>query len=152
MNFQLPGGVCGPAAIVNTLRCFGVRVSQRKVKKLAGTDANGTDEFGMITALSELGFYGTEYLSKVKTEALTWLTHALGSGPVIICVDGWGHWVTVIGKSADRFIVVDSSNTIYNKRENGVHVYTGRDLIKRWYNKREGSLYAIAVAKRRKPL
>jgi ABC-type bacteriocin/lantibiotic exporter with double-glycine peptidase domain len=150
MNFQLRKGVCGPAAIVNSLRCFGVRVSQKRVIKLAGTDEDtGTDEYGILSALTALGFSGTPYAGKTKTDALTWLTHALGSGPVIICVNNWDHWVTVIAKSVDKYVVIDSSNTLHNKRENGVHVYSSRELVKKWFNTKEMCLYAIAIAKRR---
>lgn len=149
MKYQKSPSSCGPAAVVNALRCFGKRVSEYKVRSYTETtQEQGTNELGVMKAITSFGYSGVAFTSKKRTAGVTWLNYALSQGPVIICVDGWNHWLTVAGKCADRFIVIDSANTKNNERENGVHVYSRREIVRRWFNRNVNELYGIAISKK----
>ena len=136
MRFQERGGWCGPAALQNALRCFGKKVSQTRIARLSGASAkNGTGTQGIIDAARALGFTaevmatGDEWGLELRSRLVT------GCIP-IICVDGWSHWVAVIGVrySADSvyFVVIDSDRTKANKSENGVVVVDSKQLNVWW--------------------
>ncbi len=69
--------------------------------------------------------------------------------PAVLCVDQWDHWVAVIGVVGDRVVMQDSANTKDNIEQNGIHLMTKSELIKRWKCKgTEKSLYAITFRKK----
>jgi ABC-type bacteriocin/lantibiotic exporter with double-glycine peptidase domain len=141
---------CGPAAIVNALRVLGRRVPERRIRPLCGTtEEHGTDEDGIKSCLTELGYSHHEFLTPSRKDGIIRLSGSLNEGPVIICVDSWQHWVVVIGRIGDRFILIDSTNTVRNKAENGVAVMGRRDLMKRWKHKEENAVYGILVTKKK---
>lgn len=148
MRFQERKWSCGSSAVVNCLRCYGIKVPERRVRSYSGTtEEHGADEFGIKDALNSLGFVAHEYTSPKRIEAVTWLTGALVmSQPCILCVDSWSHWVTVVGKIGDRFIIIDPANTKTNKSENGIHIVSKKQLTRRWASK-DNMFYAIAVTK-----
>lgn len=155
MKYQKKPWSCGSAVVVNTARCFGVKVSEYKVWGLAGTtQESGTQEDGIIHALRELGFSVTEYSSSDKVVAWSWLMFQLGEGHVVVlCSEAWEHWILVCGRlGTDKVVVVDSANFKVNKKENGVHILTKRQIMRRWWNARksiegEPRLYGISVYK-----
>lgn len=149
MKYQKLTFSCGPAAIVNALRVFGKRVAEARVRKFTNTTKeNGTDEFGVMAGLSGLGFSYHQYNSSSRQEAVNWLTGAISnSQPVILCVDNHSHWITIIGKVGDRFILIDSANTQANIKENGTHVVSLKQLTYRWRSK-DKDYYGIAVKKK----
>jgi ABC-type bacteriocin/lantibiotic exporter with double-glycine peptidase domain len=148
MKYQRLPGWCGPAAAANALRCFGRRVDQRIIAKMASTDDNGTSDLRLIDAINMLGFVATRYESAKRNESILWLDGALTSGPVILCVDAWGHYLVCAGKVRDRYVLIDSTNTVRNKDENGVHVVGRSELMRRWMNRHKGLLFAIGVSKK----
>ena len=59
--------------------------------------------------------------------ARTTLSRYLAAGtPVILCVDGWGHWVTAVGEEQGRFVLIDS------KQERVLQVLSWPQLRRRW--------------------
>lgn len=133
MRFQDAPGTCGAAAVVNACRAFSIRVPERSVRKLAGTDGDGTDQQGIIFALRSLGLSAEEYRGTRRSPSWQWLHGALLHGRVIIlCMDNWQHWTTAIGSLGDRVILIDSTNTKANRAENGVHVLSRDRLLRRW--------------------
>lgn len=149
MRYQEYSWSCGPCAIVNSCRVFGLKIPERKIRKFSKTSKElGTDEFGIINALKELNFNYIEYKTKSKKEAINWLTGAVtNSQPTILCVDSWTHWVVIVGKIGSRFILVDSTKTKSNIKENGIHFLSSRQLMRRWVSK-EKEMYAIATVKK----
>jgi ABC-type bacteriocin/lantibiotic exporter with double-glycine peptidase domain len=153
MKWQSKPWKCGPAAVRNALRAFGVKVSEDVLSKMCGTTDQGTDEYGIMDAVRGQGFVATEYRSGSKKNAWHWLHGTLGHGEVVIlCTQAWEHWVVAIGTSGkDRIIIIDSSNFKYNVSENGTHVWKKSWLMYQWWNARksvpdeEPRLYAIAV-------
>ena len=156
MKFQTTHWKCGPACVRNTLRTFGIKVSEDYLTNLCGTTKDGTDEHGIMYALRDQGMIATEYFSNSKKHAWQWLHGTLLHGEaVILCVQAWEHWVVCIGTGPDnRVTIIDSSNFKYNIAENGVHLWTKARLMEQWWNARksvpneEKRLYAISVKKK----
>lgn len=148
MRYQSKTWSCGPSAVINGARALGIKIPELVVRRACKTTKlQGTDEFGLIHGLKELKYTVLEYTSKSKKEAVNWLTGSLmNTQPVILCVDSWSHWVVVIGKIGHRFILIDSTKTIQNVKENGVHVLTPKQLMRRWVSK-EGIIYGIAMGR-----
>lgn len=120
MKYQTRSYTCGPAAVVNALRLYGVEVAELHVSKLAGTTPEeGTDDRRMMKALRSLG-------CKPSVVALTsTIRKRLARGvPVIIHIDEEEHWVTLLGTLGESFIAFDSWKSKDNLRENGVRVIT----------------------------
>ena len=134
MRFQTKSYSCGSAAIVNALRCFGRRIAERHVWPLADTTDDGTDEEGIVNALASLGYSTSLIQTSTKKEAVWELNQATSLFPVIISAERERHWVTIIGKVCDRYIVVDPARTLRSKRENGVFMMNKRELLKYWLN------------------
>lgn len=149
MRFQSLAWSCGPASIVNAARAFGKRVSEARVRKLAGTTRDGTDEAGLISAMRSLGYTASSHWSADQTAAWSFVrANVLDGKPCLLCIDSWGHWVTVIGIVGDRVLLSDPANTQKNVKENGLHSLSRRDLLKRWRcPNQESPFYAIAVGR-----
>lgn len=141
---------CGPAAVVNAVQALGKRVTEGRVRSLAGTtEETGTDEDGLIVAVRGLGLTATAHHSSHSADAWSFIrANAMDGRPCLICVDSWGHWVTVIGTVGDRIVVFDPANTKKNAKENGISVLSRTQLLRRWRCPNEQEpLYAIAVGK-----
>lgn len=150
MRIQEKKNSCGAAAILNALRSLGTRVRERSVRKLCGTDGDGTHEAGMLAGLGKLGCYSEVLETDRKKLALASLRKYLSTEmPVILAVDEDSHWVTLAGTLGDRYVLVDSERTEKNRKENGVYVLSVKELLKRW-RKPDGTMYGIAVRKRKK--
>ena len=148
MRYQSRPGKCGPAVIVNALRCFGKRVSERSISKLAGWSENGVDEFGIQKCLTELSYSFEENEVSNRDEAWGWLVKQLTAGrPVIIYIFNDQHWVLAAGVVNGRIIMIDSGNTKGNHKENGVHVLGRVEFLKRWRCATTGLYYGLGVYK-----
>ena len=148
MKFQQSTYTCGPASIRNALRALGKKVSELKVRQYSSTTKeDGTNPECMCNAIAGLGYVARDFSTYNSAEAINWLTGALAnSQPIILSVDDEEHWIVSIGRIGDRFILIDSTRTKANKAENGVHVVSKRQLLKRWKSKAK-EFYGIAVSK-----
>lgn len=150
MRYQDTSFSCGPAALVNAIRVLGRRVAERRVRSLSScTEEDGTDEQGLIAAARSLGYTASTHWSADQSAAWSFIRASVLDGkPVLLCIDNWGHWVTVIGNVGDHVILVDPANTKKNMAENGIMTLSRRDLAKRWRCKSEQEpFYAIAIGK-----
>jgi len=132
MRYQAKSYSCGAASIVNTLRCFGKKIAEHHIWPLANTNEHGTDENGIIAALSYLGYSTSIIASNTRKEAIWELDQALALFPVILSVQQDRHWVTVISKTCGRYVVIDPANTDRSIRENGVYIMNKNELLKYW--------------------
>lgn len=150
MRYQQQTWSCGPAALRNALRTLGKNVSEAQVRKVCGTDQTGTDEVGLMAGARELGFVAVpNHTRDVHTAWAFVRSNVLDGRPCILCMDSWGHWVTVIGIVGERVILIDPARTTKNMQENGVHPLRCRDLQRRWKNPREEEpFYAIAIGRK----
>ncbi len=134
-------------AVLNALRALGVKATEKRVRAHTATVKGlGTSEHGIRNALERLGC-NTEELSLADKDLAFETVHsnALEGVPSLLHVDQ-DHWVTVIGVIGNRVIVFDSENVPENRAEHGAHVYSARQLFRRWTKDRgTGKLYGISV-------
>ncbi len=154
MKFQALPYSCGAAAVVNALRCLGKKVSETRVRALAGTtEADGTPPSGIREAIVALGYEAADFEFTSRRQAVKKLEKALAEGnPVIICTQNWQHWITVVAglDGFRRFLVADPANTVKNLAENGTSTLSRRELLKTWqYRKVEFGFYGV-ICRRRK--
>lgn len=150
MRYQEESWSCGPAALVNAARALGKRVAEKRVRSLSGcTEDAGADERGLIFAARDLSLTATPHHSADSAAAWAFVrSNVLEGRPCLICVDSWGHWVTVVGIIGDRVLLYDPANTKKNQAENGVEPLTRPQLLKRWRcPKEEEPFYAIAIGR-----
>lgn len=153
MRFQRTDYTCGPASIVNALLAVGIRISERQIELLSkASETDGVNEQGMIRALKKLG-YSYRILPDVidSDVAWEWVSEHLDAGhPVILCVENFTHWASLIGKLGEkRVIYADSQDGLEsNRRENGVRSLTRRGLTRLWGSRGRGrrrKYYAISI-------
>lgn len=149
MRYQGLEWSCGPASVVNACRTLGLRVSESRVRSLAGASAGGTDEQQLISAIRSLGLTASEYQGSDMAAAWAFVRSNLMDGkPQLLCIDQWKHWVCAIGMVGQSVIVFDPDRTVKNSRENGVVPMTRRILQRRWRCRNEQEpFYAIAVGR-----
>lgn len=144
MNYQKRDYTCGIAAIQNALECIGVKKTQGQIMRLCHCDPDeGTPEEEMKRGLLACGASVWEIQETKSVKAFSNLHEALEThGPVILCVDAWEHWLTVIGLCGPRYVVFDPA------RGAGIRVYDAAGLSTRWRLGRKAggpSFYALAV-------
>lgn len=147
VRYQTTKYSCGPASIANALKCLGKKVQEKNIIKLSNTTKKlGTDEHGIIKAITELGYNNNSFTTTNNNIAWNWIKKELYNGnPVILCVYNWSHWITAIGIMGDLIILIDPARTKRNKKENGILTLNKRDLIKTWKNKQSKNFYAIQI-------
>ena len=91
---------------------LGHKVSQKRAGKLCGTTDDGTDEHQIMMGLDLLGHTYTPTGNNARKEARAALDAELLAGrPALLCVDEWGHWITVIAPPLGaRYPYVDPVN------------------------------------------
>ena len=133
MKYALKDCWCGPAAIQNALRLLGKPVGQKRIADLAGTTDEGTDDEDLIRAIGLLGFRPDVFSTDDKREAWIWLREWPAKGvPLIICVDQWDHWITIVGRSGDRVVIQDPEKAPYNTSQNGTWTPKVESILRRW--------------------
>lgn len=149
MRYQVTEWSCGAAAVVNACQAIGVRASESRVRRLACSGPDGTDEVQLIGAVRGLGLKATPWGGMDGPAAWAFVRSNVAEGrPCLVCIDQWRHWVAVVASVGGRVIVADSARTRRNLAENGVHSLSRPGLIRRWRcrNERE-AFYAIAVSR-----
>jgi len=145
MRFQERKNSCGAAAIRNALKCLGKNLGEHRLRQIARTDDDGTDEEGVLGALERLGYRGEVIETKKVSLILSELKRYLSRGnPLIAAVDRDTHWVLIGGMLGDRYIIFDSERTKKNKAENGIQVLDIKGLLRR-LRKPNGKMYFIAM-------
>jgi hypothetical protein len=125
---------CGPFALKHALIMLGRIVDVRRVSRIAGTDWwAGTDEIKLARAAKAYNCELKLVRRKNSLRARHELLLALKKGyPCLLCVDGWEHWITVVGAERGKLIYIDS------RKDPVVCVSTWREIKRRWvYNERD---------------
>ena len=119
---------CGPFALKHALIMLGKIVDEKQVSRIAGTHWwGGTDEIKLARAARAYDCTMKVARRTSTHRAKRELLVALKKGcPCLLCVDGWAHWITVVGAEKGNFVVIDSSAAPV------VRVETWRQLKKRW--------------------
>jgi hypothetical protein len=119
---------CGPFALKYALIMLGRIVDENRISHIAGTHWwNGTDEIKLARAAKACDCEMKVIRRKDSLRAKRELVQFLKRGyPALLCVDGWNHWITVVGMERDKFISIDS------RKAPVVCVDTWRKLRRRW--------------------
>jgi len=148
MRFQELSYSCGAATVLNCLKLFDKHTEEPFLRKLCNTTKNGTDEKGIVSALHKFKLKTKECEFTNFKIAFSFILNSLSLGcPLILCFDKWAHWVLAAGKLNKKIIIIDSTNEIKNKKENGIHIYSPKQLMQRWKYKKDKKniYYAIQV-------
>lgn len=131
---------CGPFALKHALAIVGRFVDEESITRAAKTTREGTDEKMLRRAAERFHCRFQEIRRRDEDAAFRALKTALADGrPCLICINQWGHWVTLVGFDAksERFVVIDS------EKDPVVRIPAWSELKRRWvYNEygREGKL------------
>lgn len=126
---------CGPFALKHALIMLGKIVDEQELSRRAGTQqCDGTDEVQLARAARayDCTLRVMRYTNPLhaKRELLRQLKRG---NPVLLCVDRWDHWITVVGAEKGRFVTMDSHDNPV------VCVDSWKALKKRWvYNQKNG--------------
>jgi hypothetical protein len=101
---------CGPFALKHALVALGRLADEDDIAHVANPHWwSGTDEVGLARAARE---FDCEMPSIRRLDAdrarQTLVRYVRSHIPVLLCVDDWGHWVTVVRNEGTRFVVLDS--------------------------------------------
>jgi ABC-type bacteriocin/lantibiotic exporter with double-glycine peptidase domain len=142
MIFQSNGWSCGAAALANALTYFGKSISEKTAIRICKSNINGTDADFIIEAAKGLGYKSESFLEVDSKTAWSKLYEQIHTGTMLIlCIDSWGHYVTLVGYLGSKVLIVDSSRD--TKKLNGVMYLSKRQLLKRW--RHENGFYAIKI-------
>jgi hypothetical protein len=131
---------CGPFALKHALAIVGHFVDEGSITRAARTTKEGTDEKMLRRAAERFDSRLIEIRRFTEAAAFKALKAALVAGrPCMICINQWGHWVTIVGFDAktERFVVIDS------EKDPVVRIPAWSELKRRWvFNEydREGKL------------
>ena len=131
---------CGPFALKHALAIVGHFVDEGSITRAARTTREGTDEKMLKRAAERFDCRLVEIRRFTEAAAFKALKTALVAGqPCMICINQWGHWVTIVGfdPRSERFVVIDS------EKDPVVRIPVWSELKRRWvYNEydREGKL------------
>lgn len=120
---------CGPFALKHALAIVGQFVDERAITKAAKSTRSGTDEKMLRRAATRFECDLEEIRKFDEKVALKSLTSALAKHrPCLICINRWGHWVTIVGfePKSKRFVVIDS------EKDPVVRIVAWSDLKRRW--------------------
>ncbi len=143
---------CGPFALKHALAIVGRFVDEDSITRAAKTTKAGTDEKMLRRAAERFECHLVEIRRYNDASAFKALKGALTKGQAcMICINQWGHWVTIVGFDAksERFVVIDS------EKDPVVRIPAWSELKRRWvYNEydRDGKLtqfYDLYVLKPR---
>lgn len=100
---------CGPFALKHALLVHGILVPEQEISRAAGTTWRGTDEHGLDRAARKYGcdlqMIRRQDAEKARKELVRFLRR---DTPCLICIEEWGHWVTVVKEEKGKFILLDS--------------------------------------------
>lgn len=151
MRIQIFNYSCASGALRSALNCLHLssgNFTEAKLMRLCRTNRNGTGEKRLRSAIKKLRLYCLAWNTADRDKAFEKLFNALRVGwPVILCVDKDEHWLTAIGTIGEEIIVFDPEDTYANLMENGLHILSKPDLLKRWKGIKK-KYYGLIVSKK----
>ena len=122
---------CGPFALKHALIMLGMIVNEKSISRISGAHWwAGTDEIKLGRAAKAYNCQMKIIRRKNALRAKRELLLSLKKGcPALLCVDGWNHWITVVGAERGKFVYVDS------RRAPVICIDTWRALKRRWVYK-----------------
>lgn len=119
---------CGPFALKHALLALGRMVDVTQISTTAKTNWwSGTNEIQLARAARAFECdLVLERRSDEEQARKILVKHLRDQTPVLLCVEEWSHWITVLRSEDRRFVVVDSQD------EPLLSVRTWPQLRKRW--------------------
>jgi hypothetical protein len=120
---------CGPFALKHALAIVGQFVDEKAITRAAKSTRSGTDERMLRRAANRFECDLVEVRKFDDKAAFKALTTALSKGrPCLICINQWGHWVTIVGFDgrSKRFVLIDS------EKDPVVRIAAWSELKRRW--------------------
>jgi hypothetical protein len=119
---------CGPFALKYALVMLGIFKNEDEIGITAGsTWWGGTDEIGLAKAARKYNVKMKYLQSSNPDDARRMLNQKLKKRiPCVLSVKGWGHWITVVGYSKGKYVVIDSD------LDNVISVQTSSQLLRQW--------------------
>lgn len=119
---------CGPFALKHALVTLGRLADEDTISQVAHPHWwAGTDEVKLARAARhydcDLQLIRRTDPERACGSLVRWVDQAL---PVLLCVDDWGHWITVVSHENGRFVVLDS------RKEPVLKVIAWAQLRDRW--------------------
>lgn len=142
MRLQSSQASCGAAAVHNALCALGREPSLEACEKACRVDAtDGTSPKRLVAGVKAMG---GEVVAEIKEResdvGLLRLDKATTMGLVgILVVDADSHWVTVVGRLGDRYLVADSADSEL------IRSLSAKDLVERWKGEGRKPYYAVLV-------
>lgn len=102
---------CGPYALKHALTMLGVIADPDRLARESHLHwTKGTDEVDLARAARAYGC--TMKLTRFvdPEQARRSIIEVLKDGPVLLCVDSWEHWITLVHHQAGRFVALDSES------------------------------------------
>jgi hypothetical protein len=105
---------CGPFALKHALLALGRMVDVDEIASTARTHWwSGTNEIQLARAAREFECdLVLERRSDPEDARKVLVKHLREQTPVLLCVDEWSHWITVLRSEDRRFVVVDSNDDL----------------------------------------
>lgn len=144
MEFQEKIFSCGAACVVNVMRLRGRRIGEKRVRQLAETSVDGTDEHGIRRALEALSV-GSHFIEERGfKKAYQLLCEALRQGQMaIVYFPRIQHWVLAFGLLEDRRVIIFDPEKPARRRS-GVSVLHPQRLNVKWKSKNGDPYFFIA--------
>ncbi len=100
---------CGPFALRHALLALGVVADDDVLTHVARATEYGTDERDLARAAVHYGcVLACERFDAPGAAQAALTGHLRARRPVLLCVDGWAHWIAAVGIEGEAVIVVDS--------------------------------------------
>lgn len=119
---------CGPFALKHALVALGCLTDEDAISSVAHPHWTcGTDEVKLARAAKAFDC-DLKVIRRTDAERArrSLVRHVDQRIPVLLCIDDWAHWVTVVRHESDRFVMLDSQEGPI------VQVVTWTELRKRW--------------------
>lgn len=140
MKYQSRKSSCGPAALMNALEAIGIKRTEDELSILSKQSTTGTSQGNLEKALTSLGVE-FDRINEKRGNVAAWAIgfHLRSGNSVVIIVDEFDHWISVVGILGDRYILCDSADNDL------ILFYSEEELLTRW--ECSGRFYGVIVRK-----
>ncbi len=124
---------CGPFALKHGLIVLGIFADERTITRVAHSRSkNGTDEEQLSRAARsydcDLPMIRRHDPEIARKELIQYLRRDI---PVLLCINDWNHWITVVKAEDGRFIILDSQEKAV------LTILTWSELRSRWVHEEQ---------------
>lgn len=103
---------CGPYALKHALIMLGIIVDEKKITRVGGIDASGSDERDLARAARHFDCKLIEVRKTDPADARADLISYLRRGiPCLICINQWKHWIVIVKEERGKFILLNSEDS-----------------------------------------